>query len=197
MTESYVLLPDDRAKRAGSARSRAGSGSTLKETKEPREKKEAKDVKEEGRATPDPSSDSQSQNQSQSRPSSPQGNRPRLAANLDALLSSRSNIDHPLCTECTGLFQAELQRELEELTRERDAYIAFERGLRKREGDEDALVGNRDEWDALVARRAGLEDEEAALRATLKKAEEGLDKAKEEEARVKADEEAVERDEAE
>jgi beclin 1 len=49
-------------------------------------------------------------------------------------LSSRTPIDHPLCTECTTLLQSELQKELEELSRERDAYIAFERGvLRDRE----------------------------------------------------------------
>ncbi|CAK9783426.1 APG6-domain-containing protein [Cutaneotrichosporon oleaginosum] len=123
----------------------------------------------------------------QARPASPQGNRPRLAANLEALLSARTAIDHPLCTECTGLFQAELQRELEELTRERDAYIAFERGLRK---------DGAPEWDALTARRAALEDEEAGLRIALRLEEDKLRLAKEEEARVRADEEAVERDEA-
>ncbi|GMK56442.1 hypothetical protein CspeluHIS016_0302820 [Cutaneotrichosporon spelunceum] len=127
-----------------------------------------------------------------SRPESPQGNRPRLAANLDALLSRRTAIDHPLCVECTGLFQAELQRELEELTRERDAYIAFERGLRKQDG----LIGSTDEWDALTARRAALEEEEETLRATLRLEEDKLAKARVEEARVKADEEAVEAEEA-
>jgi beclin 1 len=108
------------------------------------------------------------------------------------LLSSRTAIDHPLCTECTGLFQAELQRELEELTRERDAYISFERGLRKQDG----LVGGKDEWDALTARRGTLEEEEKALRTSLRLEEDKLQKAKDEEARVRADEEAVERDEA-
>ncbi|BEJ05838.1 hypothetical protein CcaverHIS641_0303600 [Cutaneotrichosporon cavernicola] len=136
--------------------------------------------------------DRPSQPEPKSRSDSPQGNRPRLAANLDALLSSRTAIDHPLCIECTGLFQAELQRELEELTRERDAYIAFERGLRKQDG----LVGSKDEWDALTARRGTLEEEERALRAALRLEEDKLAKAKEEEARVKVDEEGIEAEEA-
>ena len=129
-----------------------------------------------------------------------------LAAKLDALLSSRTAIDHPLCVECTGLFQAQLQRELEELTRERDAYIAFEQGLRKRgnrmeEADKDSvddpLVGGVDEWDALLTRRKELEDEEKKLRATLKEREAELVAVKEDEARVKAEEAAVTREEEE
>lgn len=128
-----------------------------------------------------------------------------LAAKLDTLLSRRTEIDHPLCTECTGLFQAQLQRELEELTRERDAYIAFERNLRLRAeerggggGEEDDEgVGGSEEWDALVAHRAELEEEEKRLTATLGEREAELAGVQEEEKRVKVDEAAVERDEAE
>jgi len=99
-----------------------------------------------------------------------------------------------------------LQRELEELTRERDAYIAFEQGLRKRgnrmeEADKDSvddpLVGGVDEWDALLTRRKELEDEEKKLRATLKEREAELVAVKEDEARVKAEEAAVTREEEE
>ncbi|WOO79460.1 Vacuolar protein sorting-associated protein 30 [Vanrija pseudolonga] len=129
-----------------------------------------------------------------------------LAAKLDTLLSRRTEIDHPLCTECTGLFQAQLQRELEELTRERDAYIAFERNLRLRaeerggaggEVDDEGGVGGSDEWDALVQHRAELEEEEKRLTATLGEREAELASVQEEEKRVKVDEAAVERDEAE
>jgi beclin 1 len=126
-----------------------------------------------------------------------------LAARLDSLLSSRTAIDHPLCVECTGLFQAHLQRELEELTRERDAYIAFERGLRKRGNameentDDEGLVGGVNEWDALLTRRDDLEEEEKKLRAMLRDREEELDAVKEDEERVKAEEAAVSRDEEE
>lgn len=128
---------------------------------------------------------------------------PALAAKLDALLSSRTAIDYPLCTECTGLFQAELQRELEELTRERDAYINFERGLRKRADvdslgdDSTGLVGTSDEWDALLARKQELEDEEHALRLSLQERETELAAVKEDEERVRVEEAAVEREESE
>lgn len=191
ITESYILLPDTSSpsRRVDAPRSRAGTPKDLQDKSKTTDKEKDN---EDGRGDRSPAP----ADTPDSRPASPQGNRPRLAANLDALLSSRSNIDHPLCTECTGLFQAELQRELEELTRERDAYIAFERGLRKR-ADDEGLVGSRDEWEALVARGQMLEDEERELRATLRKKEGELEKAKDEEARVKADEEEVERDEAE
>lgn len=146
---------------------------------------------------------SSSPTSSPSRVDSP-ANQPQLAARLDSLLSSRTNIDHPLCTECTGLFQAALQRQLESLTQERDAYIAYERGLRKRgtkvdepTADDSALVGTSDEWDALISRKRELEDEERALRQTLKTKEDELARVRDDEARVKAEEAAVEQDEAE
>ncbi|KAL2255700.1 hypothetical protein VTK26DRAFT_2871 [Humicola hyalothermophila] len=44
---------------------------------------------------------------------------------LFEILSARSDIDHPVCVECTELLLEELQKKLEATTRERDAYIAF------------------------------------------------------------------------
>ncbi|AEO65929.1 7d65a24e-bda8-47fa-9c87-c634450c7829 [Thermothielavioides terrestris] len=44
---------------------------------------------------------------------------------LFEILSARSDIDHPVCVECTELLVEELQKKLETTTRERDAYIAF------------------------------------------------------------------------
>jgi hypothetical protein len=38
-------------------------------------------------------------------------------------------VSHPICVDCAGLLQTGLQKELEELSRERDAYINFERGI--------------------------------------------------------------------
>lgn len=161
------------------------------------------------KAVPHPASTSTSTDPSSPvRVASP-ASQPQLAARLDALLSSRTNIDHPLCTECTGLFQAQLQRELEGLTQERDAYIAFERGLRKRgsaravgdpddpSADDTALVGTQDEWDALIARKRELEEEERQLRETLEESEAELQRVKDDDALAKAEEAAVEQDEAE
>jgi beclin 1 len=44
---------------------------------------------------------------------------------LFEILSARSDIDHPVCVECTEVLLEELQKKLETTTRERDAYIAF------------------------------------------------------------------------
>lgn len=184
VSESYVFLPElaspHRSVKSASSTSRPSSPATSSRR---------------GAATEPPT------------PSSPAPTTPApagaLATRLDRLLSSRTAIDHPLCVECTGLFQAQLQRELEELTRERDSYIAFERGLRKRssaveesESDE-ALVGGANEWDALLTRRDELEEEEKKLRDMLREREAELDEVKEDEERVEAEEAAVSREEEE
>lgn len=44
---------------------------------------------------------------------------------LFEILSSRSDIDHPICTECTELLLSQLQTRLSESTKERDAYISY------------------------------------------------------------------------
>ena len=48
---------------------------------------------------------------------------------LFEILSSRSDIDHPICTECTDLLLSQLQDRLNAATKERDAYIAFLKNL--------------------------------------------------------------------
>jgi beclin 1 len=47
------------------------------------------------------------------------------ASRLFEILSARSDIDHPICVECTDLLVAGLQRRLEAATKERDAYVGF------------------------------------------------------------------------
>lgn len=48
---------------------------------------------------------------------------------LFEILSSRSDIDHPICTECTDLLLSSFQARLSAATKERDAYIAFLKNL--------------------------------------------------------------------
>ncbi len=48
-----------------------------------------------------------------------------FTARLFEILSSRSDIDHPICTECTDLLLSQLQERLTASTKERDAYITF------------------------------------------------------------------------
>ena len=50
-------------------------------------------------------------------------------ARLFEILSSRSDIDHPVCAECTDLLLSQLQSRLSAATKERDAYISFLKNL--------------------------------------------------------------------
>ncbi|KAK2594792.1 Vacuolar protein sorting-associated protein atg6 [Conoideocrella luteorostrata] len=49
---------------------------------------------------------------------------------LFEILSSRSDIDHPVCVECTDLLVEGLQRKLEVSTKERDAYVRYLRQVK-------------------------------------------------------------------
>ncbi|TAQ90129.1 hypothetical protein B7494_g1524 [Chlorociboria aeruginascens] len=46
-------------------------------------------------------------------------------ARLFEILSARSDIDHPICVECTEMLVDGLQKRLEAATKERDAYVGF------------------------------------------------------------------------
>ena len=58
---------------------------------------------------------------------------------LFTLLSSHSELDHPLCADCTNTLRENLERKLEETKRERDGYLAFEREVRK---NQDSVTAN-------------------------------------------------------
>ncbi|GAA5971095.1 hypothetical protein JCM11641_004144 [Rhodosporidiobolus odoratus] len=70
-------------------------------------------------------------------PPDPTALTPRLSqlSHLYTLLSSTSSIDHPLCTECTEIFLALMQKELDEGKKEKDRLAAFEREVNKRRED--------------------------------------------------------------
>ncbi|KAL8894144.1 MAG: hypothetical protein Q9192_004576 [Flavoplaca navasiana] len=65
----------------------------------------------------------------------PEGEKPRLSQQIESttrlfeILSARSDIDHPICTECTDLLLSQLQSRLSSATKERDTYIAFAKSL--------------------------------------------------------------------
>lgn len=46
-------------------------------------------------------------------------------AKLFEILSARSDIDHPVCVDCTEVLVEEMQKRLESVIRERDAYVNF------------------------------------------------------------------------
>ncbi|RMZ81218.1 hypothetical protein DV737_g2647, partial [Chaetothyriales sp. CBS 132003] len=105
---------------------------------------------------------------------------------LFAILSSHSDIDHPICSECTSLLLQSYTARLAAATRERDAYDGFLKQLEQNTaasvGEEDAkaekevvdlqkedeermqdLVALEKEKSQLEAELAGLEEESKAL----------------------------------
>lgn len=49
---------------------------------------------------------------------------------LHEILSSRSDIDHPVCVECTEMLVDGLQKKLEAANKEREAYVGYLKGLK-------------------------------------------------------------------
>lgn len=52
-------------------------------------------------------------------------NKMELSTRLFEILSSRSDIDHPVCAECTELLIEGMEKQLASVTKERDAFIDF------------------------------------------------------------------------
>ncbi|KAF9464935.1 APG6-domain-containing protein [Collybia nuda] len=98
---------------------------------------------------------------------SPLSHHLRSTAKLFNLLSTRTEIDHPLCAECTQILLTTLQRQLDETKRERDGYIAFEKEVRK-ERERDGHNLTREEVDKKIER---LKGEERSAIEQLKEAE--------------------------
>ncbi|KAK0630110.1 autophagy protein Apg6-domain-containing protein [Bombardia bombarda] len=93
---------------------------------------------------------------------------------LFEILSARSDIDHPVCVECSDLLLEEMQKKLEATARERDAYVNFLKEAQANtpteeelKAQEQALVkAQKAESDARDEVRK-LEQERAALDAEL------------------------------
>ncbi|XXH05541.1 hypothetical protein Hte_011971 [Hypoxylon texense] len=89
---------------------------------------------------------------------------------LFEILSARSDIDHPVCVECTDMLVDGLQKKLESTARERDAYAAF---LKQVQADipneedlsefERALTKARKDEEEAMKELLALEKEKAAL----------------------------------
>ncbi|BFZ63636.1 Vacuolar protein sorting-associated protein atg6 [Saitoella coloradoensis] len=99
---------------------------------------------------------------------------------LFAIVSARTDIDHPLCADCADLLLEAMDRQLTEAGRERDAYISFLKQLKAQQGDVDVEKEREKEKDLERIRREHgdavrelkeLEDERAELEDELK----GLD----------------------
>ena len=124
---------------------------------------------------------------------SPLSHHLRSTARLLNLLSSRTEIDHPLCAECTQILLTTLQRQLDETKRERDGYIAFDKEVRK-EREKDGQGLTKEEADKKVEK---LRTEERLAIEQLKEAERERQQLDEELRLLELDEKAVEVEEAE
>jgi beclin len=98
---------------------------------------------------------------------SPLSHHLRSTLKLFNLLSTRTEIDHPLCAECTQILLTSLQRQLDETKKERDGYIAFEKEVRK-ERERDGQGMSKQEAERKIEK---LKGEEAKAVSELKEAE--------------------------
>ncbi len=124
---------------------------------------------------------------------SPLSHHLRSAARLFTLLSTRTDIDHPLCAECTQILLKTLNRQLEETKKERDGYIAFEKEIRK-EKDREVQGLTKEEAEKKIER---LKGEERLAIDQLKEAEREREELDEEMRLLELDEKALEAEEAE
>ncbi|KAK1767178.1 autophagy protein Apg6-domain-containing protein [Phialemonium atrogriseum] len=95
-------------------------------------------------------------------------------AKLFEILSARSDVDHPICVECTEILVEEMQKKLETTARERDAYVNFLQQLQANlptddelRVQEEAVEKARKEEAAALSELRKLEDEKASLDAEL------------------------------
>ncbi|KAI1392828.1 APG6-domain-containing protein [Hypoxylon trugodes] len=77
---------------------------------------------------------------------------------LFEILSARSDIDHPICVECTEMLVDGLQKKLESAARERDAYAAF---LKQVQAD---VPGEEDIAESEQALQKARKDEEESMK---------------------------------
>ncbi|KAL1882121.1 hypothetical protein VTK73DRAFT_2212 [Phialemonium thermophilum] len=93
---------------------------------------------------------------------------------LFEILSARSDIDHPICVECTELLVEEMQKKLENASRERDAYVNVLKELQAEvptdeelRAQQQALEKAKKEEFAAVEELRRLEDAKVGLDAEL------------------------------
>ncbi|KAF9227349.1 APG6-domain-containing protein [Gyrodon lividus] len=117
----------------------------------------------------------------------------RSTMRLFNLLTTRTDIDHPLCAECTQILLSSLQRQLDETKKERDGYIAFEKEVKKEKERESQDI-SKDEAERKIEK---LKIEERAAIEQLRLAEREREQLDEELGVLELEEKALEEEEAE
>ncbi len=109
-------------------------------------------------------------------------------ARMFEVLSARSDIDHPICAECTESLIERMERRLAIATKERDTYIEFLRNANADIPTEEEtnqarkeLAAVRDQEKTALAELEALESEKAALEEEITKLDQGARKLDEEE----------------
>lgn len=100
------------------------------------------------------------------------------ATRMWEILSARSDIDNPICVECTEILTENLQKRVENATRERDAYVDFLRNTNADVPSEEELQQAQRTLDTLkVQEKEALEELEQleAEKAALDKERRALD----------------------
>lgn len=124
---------------------------------------------------------------------SPLSHHLRSTQRLFNLLSSRTELDHPLCAECTDILLTNLTRQLEETKKERDGYIAFEKDVRK-EKEREGEGMSKEEAEHKILR---LKEEERLAVEKLQAAEREREQLAEELRALELEEKVLEEEEAE
>ncbi|KAF2860981.1 APG6-domain-containing protein [Piedraia hortae CBS 480.64] len=113
-----------------------------------------------------------------------------MATRLFEVLSARSDIDHPICQDCTEILLEGLQERQASAVRERDAYLGFlKQAQQNMPTDEDTKKTRKElegaqleekkalaELEVLEAEKTRMEEELAALEAEAEEVEEAEEK---------------------
>lgn len=114
------------------------------------------------RASSRPSSPAQPRRPSSSadsRPEPPRSDEMDRFNRLFEILSARSDIDHPVCVDCTDLLVEGFQRKLEVASRERDAYVKHLRQVQADRLSPDQAATRRDALQRAERNRAAATEE--------------------------------------
>lgn len=124
-------------------------------------------------------------------PTSPLSHKLKSTNKLFSLLSTKTDLEHPLCMECTDSLLKSLSEQLKDTMRERDGYIAFEKELKKEK--------HRDEepMEEIEKRIERLKEEEKLAIEDLKEAQREKDLLEEELKALELEEKELEEEESE
>ncbi|GAA5924071.1 hypothetical protein JCM3775_005587 [Rhodotorula graminis] len=119
-------------------------------------------------------------------------------SHLYSLLSATSSVDHPLCTECVEVLLALLAAHLDDLKKERDRLVGFDKDVQRRRDDAVKQAGGKDIdlRDQLERDIAKLRKAESHAIAELKAVEQRKADLAHERAQLDAEESQLAQDEA-